>query len=39
MPALRPFHMPPRSLAVVVMLAILVAGIVAGVAIARMLLN
>lgn len=39
MPALRPFHMPARSLAVVVMLAILVAGIVAGVTIDRMLLN
>jgi len=38
MPALRRLQVPARSLAVVVMAAILVAGIVAGVAIDRMLL-
>jgi Spy/CpxP family protein refolding chaperone len=39
MPALRRFQMPPRSLAVIVMLAILLAGIAAGVAMDRMLLD
>lgn len=39
MPALRRFRMPARSLAVVVMVAIMLAGIVAGVAIDRMLLT
>lgn len=39
MPALRHFHMPARSLAVVVMAAILLAGVVAGVAIDRVLLD
>lgn len=39
MPALRRFHMPPRSLAVVVMAAILVAGVAAGIAIDRVLLS
>jgi len=39
MPGLSRFHMPPRSLAVVVMAAILVAGVAAGVAIDRMLLT
>jgi len=39
MPALRRFHMPARSLAVVVMAALVLAGIVAGVAIDRVLLT
>lgn len=38
MPGLRRFQMPPRWLAVVVMAAMIVAGVVAGVAIDRMLL-
>lgn len=38
MPGLRRFQMPPRSLAIVVMAAIMIAGIVAGVAIDRVLL-
>lgn len=39
MPGLRRFQLPPRSLAVVVMAAIMVAGVVAGVAIDRVLLT
>ena len=38
MPALQRFHVPPRSLAVVVIGAIMLAGVVAGVAIDRVLL-